>query len=340
MATILILGGTAWLGRELARQAAEAGHAVTCLARGTAAATPGVELVKADREKPGAYAGVVGRSWDVVVDVSRQPGQVREAVAALASYMGSAGQWVFVSTGSVYSGGAEHHFGNEGDPTKEPLTEDVADPEHYGEGKVACEWAVLDVLGADRVTIARVGLIAGPGDGSDRFGYWPAAFGRAVADGGPVMVPDVTDQSVQLIDVRDLAGWLLHAGVNHCAGTFDVVGAASTVGELLDAAKEAAGFTGETVAVEPDWLIDQQVAYWAGPRSLPLWLPAGHELLVRRTAAKAVAAGLDRRAYAELAADVLADERDRGVDRERQAGLTRAEELELINAWRAESVLH
>lgn len=335
MATILILGGTAWLGREVARQAVTAGHAVTCLARGTADAASGVELVKADRGDPNAYADVVDRTWDVVVDVSRQPGQVREAVAALAPSLGAASPWVFISTGSVYVDGAEHHAGNESDPTKVPLIEDVADAEHYGEGKVACERAVVDALGADRVTIARVGLIAGPGDGSDRFGYWPAAFGRAVDDGGPVLVPDVADQSVQLIDVRDLTGWLVQAGVDRCAGTFDVVGAASTVGELLAAARTAAGFTGEVVAVDPEWLVGQQVAYWAGPRSLPLWLPAGHELSVRRPAARAVAAGLDRRPYAELATDVLVDERDRGLDRERRAGLTRSEELALVDAWRS-----
>jgi hypothetical protein len=58
---------------------------VTCLARGFSGAAPdGVELVRADRSRPGAYDALGHQRWDVVVDVARQPGQVRSAVRALA----------------------------------------------------------------------------------------------------------------------------------------------------------------------------------------------------------------------------------------------------------------
>ena len=96
---ILILGGTAWLGRTIATTALAAGHDVTCLARGTDVAA-GAVVVRADRDQGDALASVCGQRWDAVIDVSRQPGQVRRAVRDLEPV---ADRYVFVSSGNAYA---------------------------------------------------------------------------------------------------------------------------------------------------------------------------------------------------------------------------------------------
>ena len=329
MRRTLVLGGTAWLSGEVARQAVERGDEVVCLARGEAGTTPdGAQLVTSDRDAPGAYAQVSGSDWDLVVDVSRQPGHVRSAVDALAE---RARHWVYVSSCSVY---ADHATlgADESAPLLPALQGEVATLETYGEGKVACEEICAAALG-ERVTLARSGLIGGWGDGSDRLGYWPGRF--ALAGDGPVLVPDSDDLASQVIDVGDVAAWLLLAGDERLGGAYNVLGSRERLGDVLTLARSVAGHSGDVVRVPSDWLERQGVNPFMGEHSLALWLPdpdwAGFSA---RSAARAMAAGLVCRPLEDTMRDALAYERHRGLDRtERRAGLSRAEERSLLEAW-------
>jgi 2'-hydroxyisoflavone reductase len=100
---------------------------------------------------------------------------------------------------------------------------------------------------------------------------------------------------------------------------------------VLEAARSVAKHTGAAVKADPHWLTSSGVRAWAGPRSLPLWLPgADYAGFGARDDSRSLRHGLVRRSLDDTLADVLADERDRGLDRARKAGLSRADELALL----------
>ncbi len=325
---ILILGGTEFLSHTIARRALERGHDVSCLARGTQREPPpGTTFVRSDRTAgAAAYAQLEGE-WDEVVDVSWEPAQVREALSALAD---RAKHWTYVSSLSVYADNTTVGA-DESSPLLEPLGEDqAADRDHYGEAKVACEQAVLAAVG-DRALLVRAGLIAGADDPSDRFGYWPARFAR---DHDPVIVPDGPGAAAQVIGVTDLADWILTAAESGVTGTYNATGETVPLADVVELARTVADGTAELVEIAPDWLAEMNVSYWAGPDSLPLWLPDEYAGFATRSIAAAQAHGLRLGPLPDLMREVLDFEREAGLKRERKAGLSPQREVALIQLWR------
>ncbi len=101
--------------------------------------------------------------------------------------------------------------------------------------------------------------------------------------------------------------------------------------DVLSRAARVARFPRVDGGCEPTWLVEHDVQPWSGPRSLPLWLPLpDYAGFGSRDDSRAVAAGLARRALDDTLADTLADERSRGLDRARRAGLARSEEIDLL----------
>lgn len=295
---ILVFGGTVFLSHETVRAALAAGHEVIAACRGASGSIPeGARWVRFDRavDDPAGLAEQIG-PVDTVIDVARQPSWVAAAAAAF-----PAAHWVFVSTITVYAD--PQHRGDDATAVLvDPLFEDAdlrERPEAYGPLKVACERLVAERAGAH--CVIRPGLIVGPGDPSGRFGYWVDRLNN----GGRVLAPS-PEAPVQVIDVRDLAGWLVSAAEQRLSGTYDAVGPVTKLGTLLREVGSGVG------AVDPQfvWTDDATLAAhdvrpWMGPRSLPLWIPGNGADGLARNADFAADAGLRSRPVAETARDTL-----------------------------------
>ncbi|HEX6356805.1 NAD-dependent epimerase/dehydratase family protein [Actinophytocola sp.] len=331
---ILVLGGTIFVGHAVAAEAVRRGHEVVCAARGESGAVPaGATLVKVDRDAEDGLAPLAAESFDAVVDVS--PLSYPWVRRALEAFGERAAHWTFVSTINVYSDvrtpGQTPATGPlvpalEQHSTREEMAAAGEDGVAlYGGIKVASENAVLAAMG-DRAFVVRPGLITGSWDRSDRFGYWPGRFAR----GGRVLVPDVPDQRIQMIDVKDFATWIVDAGEKRLGGTFDAIGPHRPTNTVLEDIAAAVGFDGELVKATSEQLAEAGVNSWGGPRSLPLWVPAEHEGFKTHDPTPSLEAGMPVRPFADAVADALAHERELGLDRERRAGLSLDEEKEVL----------
>ncbi|MDP9295608.1 MAG: epimerase [Actinomycetota bacterium] len=239
--------------------------------------------------------------------------------------------YTFVSTCSVYSDLSGGKVAEDGAVHVPPAdgSEDVM--RFYGGLKLGCERVVEEIF-AGRFFIPRPGLIVGPHDPSDRFTYWV----RRIADGEEVLAPGSPDSLVELIDVRDLAGWMLDAVEARKTGIYNAVGPDRplSMGEMLEMCMQAAGSDAELVWVAEKFLLDNGVQPWTG---LPLWLPEGDPDgggFFTFDSSRAIAAGLHFRPLIETTRDTLAWHRESGAAvAERSGAISRERESELLHAW-------
>ncbi len=318
---ILVLGGTQFLGRHVVDAALARGHDVTLFNRGQTRPElfPQVEKLHGDRD--GDLAALEGRGFDAVVDTS---GYVPRVVQQTLDALDDVGHYTFVSSISAYADLAEPR--DEDAPVAE-LAEETEDyrSEAYGPLKALCE----DVVRArfPDAFIPRPGLIVGPWDPTGRFTYWPQRFDA----GGRVLAPQPADGDTQVIDVRDLAEWIVNAAETGLAGTYNAVGPVLPRAELLETCRAVTGVESELVWVDPEFLVEHGVEQWM---ELPLWLyEPEYAAMLSTPVERAAAAGLRTRALAETARDTLEWVRSGEAPADPPAGLDRQKEQEVLDAW-------
>ena len=214
---ILIIGGTAFVGRYIALAAIDAGHDVTLFHRGKTGPGlfPEAEHLTGDRDED--LAALAAGQWDATVDACAYfPRQVRSLAAALG---GRGGQYVFISSVSAYSPAVPPDY-DESAPLAEVTDPDATQVtnENYGGLKVACEQASAEAFGPG-TTIIRPTYVIGPHDHSYRFTWWVDRIAR----GGTVLAPGDPDDPIQVIDARDQGAFVVSLLERAVTGTFHTV---------------------------------------------------------------------------------------------------------------------
>jgi len=338
---ILILGGTGFTGPEQVDYALARGHKVTLFNRNKT--RPDLFKGKVDQligDLGGDVSALKGKKFDVVLDnPTTFPFWVRNAAQYLE---GNVGQYIFISTESVYNDNSVPDRDESDGLTPMPPGVDPYTTvrehagQYYGALKTFSEGEVAKHYKA--YTIVRPGLIVGPLDRSDRFTYWPARIDR----GGEVLAPGTPNDPSQIIDSRDLAEFMIRLAENRTLGIFNAVGPAkpTTMAEVLYGIKAVTTAGASFTWVPDDFLTAQGVRGW---RHMPIWLPPSGRTagFLRRSNAKAVAAGLTFRPLAVTAKDTLDWHKTR-PEAEQQAtmqgaiaGIPPEKEAEVIAAWKA-----
>jgi 2'-hydroxyisoflavone reductase len=296
-----------------------------------------VEQLHGDRNT-GDLKSLQGRKWDVCIDnPTSLPFWVRDAGKVL---KGNVGQYLFISTISVYADGS-----------KPGITEDAALAQYKGKDAMAetQETMRADLEGlygalkalseveahkqfGERVTIVRPGYIVGPRDETDRFTYWP----HRIAQGGEMLVPGDGSDPVQIIDGRDLGEWMIRLAEAGTLGTFNAVGPEKrlTMDAMLRGCQAVTGGNATYTHVTQEFLEEQKV------EELPIWVPSKNSAYAgygQVSNARAIAAGLTYRPLATTVTELMAWFRSLPAERQAtlKAGITREREAELLKAWHA-----
>ena len=330
----LVLGGTGFIGPHMVREALRRGHSVTLFNRGKTNNTlfPDLETIKGDRA--GDLAGIQDREWDVVVDNSGyMPQYVQNSARTLSPNIG---HYLFISSVSAYASFAMPS--NEDSPVATMADEDAQEFswDFYGALKARCEKRVAEEIGDDRTTVLRPTYICGPGDHTDRFTYWPVRTSK----GGEMFLPGTPSDQLQIIDVRDLANFVVDCLEQKIRGTYNTVTPVGsyTMGNLLEDS-QAVTATSVSAVWADEKFVESSGAGNGG--ALPIWAPSSGEYagFASVSGERARAAGLKNRPVRETTRDLmtwwdtLPEERITNA----RFGMTAEREAELIAAWKADN---
>ncbi|MFI5182624.1 MAG: NAD-dependent epimerase/dehydratase family protein [Thermoanaerobaculia bacterium] len=309
---ILVLGGTSFLGPAVVEAAVVAGHSVTLFNRGITnpALFPTLEKLRGFRSPDRTeenFTALGQRRWDVVVDVWPSDPSVVESAARVLRDRTT--QYLYVSSIAAYDpkGFAQPHL-----TESAPLNAWDTAVRPYNRGKAESERRLLALLG-DRLTVVRPGPIKGDRDTTPDLLAWLRRAQTATTHIGPGSGED----HVQLVDVKDVARFLVLAIDRSLHGTFNLTGAPMSFREFLARCVAATRSSADFVWIPREFLhqhgLDPDPSYLG---KFPFWHPEPERRgLFQISSQKAFDAGWTQRPFTETALEYLwfFDQLDPGV---------------------------
>jgi 2'-hydroxyisoflavone reductase len=327
------LGGTLFLGPALVESALAAGHTVTLFNRGVTNPTlfPNLEKLKGFRSSDPQdqdLSTLSRRHFDVVVDVwPNDPAVVASAAEFLRD---RAGHYLYVSSIAAYD---SREFAKAGVEETAPMEPWNSSGRKYNRGKAESEGRLHAILG-ERLTIVRPGPIKGTRDTTPDLLSWLLRAQR----GGQHIAPGDGTDPIELVDVKDVARFLVWAIDRSLYGTFNLTGKEMNFREFLDACKAATGSDAQFVWIPQDFLhqhgleTDAALNTFAG--NFPFWRPdPATRGLYQVSSAKAFTAGWRTRSFEETALDCLIDYGSVGQSMDWSDYLPANREKLVLDAW-------
>ena len=143
------------------------------------------------------------------------------------------------------------------------------------------------------------------------------------------MAPGSPERTVQFIDVRDLAEWIVRMASAQKTGVYNACGPAFPMRKILEICREETQSDAGFVWADDAFLTEQGVAPYT---ELPLWIPGVGASFVTR---KAEIDGLVWRPLRQTIRETLSWDSSRLANETRKNGLSVKREIELLALWKS-----